>query len=102
MEHMKKSIFWIIIIYETETTNVLYTGYHNLRMKSICVRCNMKNKNNKIREFAKNKGVYLWQIAERLGMSDANFSRKLRFEFSEKECEMVMNIISEIAEEDNE
>jgi len=39
-------------------------------------------KNKEIREFAKLKGVCLWQIADRLGTSDNSFSRKLRHEFT--------------------
>lgn len=55
----------------------------------------MKNKD--IREAAKDAGVYLWEIAERLGMNDGNFSRKLRRELSPSEQEEIMEIISELA-----
>ena len=36
--------------------------------------------NMKIREEAKRAGVYLWEVAERWGCNDGNFSRKLRRE----------------------
>ena len=39
-------------------------------------------KNVKIREAAKQTGVYLWEIAERFGCNDGNFSRKLRRELA--------------------
>lgn len=42
----------------------------------------MKNKD--IRAYASKKGVYLWQIAESLGIADSNFSRKLRKELPEE------------------
>ena len=45
----------------------------------------MKKKNVDIREMAKLKGVYLWQIADKLEMDNGNFSKKLRKEFSENE-----------------
>lgn len=54
--------------------------------------------NREIREAAKQKGVKLWQIAHALGITDANFSRKLRREFSEAERARVLSIIDRIAE----
>ena len=45
----------------------------------------MKKKNVDIREMAKLKGVYLWQIADKLEMDNGNFSKKLRKELSENE-----------------
>ena len=56
--------------------------------------------NNKdIREAAKQAGVCLWQIAERLGVNDGNFSRKLRRELPSQEREKIMEIINELAKE---
>lgn len=57
----------------------------------------MRNKG--IREAAKNRGVRLWQIAERLGMNDGNFSRKLRRELPTEEREKIIEIIDELAKE---
>ena len=56
-------------------------------------------RNKEIREAAKKAGVCLWQIAERLGMNDGNFSRKLRRELSDSDKERVMEIIVELAKE---
>ena len=56
----------------------------------------MKNKD--IREAAKAAGVKLWQIAEKLGINDGNFSRKLRFELSEAEKAKIFKIIEELKE----
>ncbi len=55
--------------------------------------------NKEIREAAKQAGVCLWQIAERLGMNDGNFSRKLRRELSENDRARVMEIIAELSKE---
>ena len=55
--------------------------------------------NKEIREAAKYAGVFLWQIAERLGINDGNFSRKLRRELPEDEQEKIMAIIDELARE---
>ena len=56
--------------------------------------------NNKdVREAAKQAGVCLWQIAERLGINDGNFSRKLRRELTSQERERIMEIINELAKE---
>lgn len=56
-------------------------------------------KNREIREAAKQAGVCLWQIAERLGVNDGNFSRKLRQELPDDMRIKVMEIIAEIKEE---
>ena len=57
-------------------------------------------RNKEIREAAKQAGVCLWQIAERLGMNDGNFSRKLRRELSDCDRARIMEIIAELAKED--
>ena len=44
-------------------------------------------------------GVFLREIAKRLGINDGNFSRRLRSEFSPEERERVLQIIGEIASE---
>lgn len=53
--------------------------------------------NEKIRKHAQNRKVKLWQIAERLGLQDSNFSRKLRHELPEQETDAIMAIIDELA-----
>ena len=52
--------------------------------------------NQKIRDYAKSKGVLLWEIAEKIGVNDGNFSRKLRRELPDEERERIMQIIDEI------
>ena len=56
-------------------------------------------KNEGVREAAKLKGVLLWQIADRLGITDGNFSRRLRHEITQEEQEKIRGIIDELAEE---
>lgn len=56
-------------------------------------------KNEKIRTAAKDAGVKLWQIAERVGLTDSNFSRKLRRELPDEECERILRLIDELAAE---
>ncbi len=55
--------------------------------------------NTEIREKAKQYGVKLWEIAEKLGLNDGNFSRKLRKELSKEEKQTIFRIIDEIASE---
>jgi len=55
--------------------------------------------NQAIRTHAKQKGVCLWQIADKLQINDGNFSRKLRKELSETETERILAIIDNIATE---
>ena len=53
--------------------------------------------NKGIRDYAKLNGVKLWQIADRLGITDGNFSRKLRHELSDDDIQKIVSIIDEIA-----
>lgn len=54
-----------------------------------------------IRAAAKSAGVMLWEIADKLGITDNNFSRKLRHELPQAEKERIFSIIEEIAKEEN-
>ncbi len=58
----------------------------------------MRITNQDIRQEAKTARVYLWEVADRLGVTDATFSRKLRKEFSTEEKEKILAIIHEIKE----
>lgn len=49
--------------------------------------------NKDIREYAAERGIRLWQIAEALGINDGNFSRKLRRELPQAEKEKILDII---------
>lgn len=54
--------------------------------------------NNKdIRDLARIKDVRLWQIAERLGKSDSNFSRMLRKELPDDKKREIISIIDKLA-----
>lgn len=55
--------------------------------------------NQKIRETAKEKGVALWQVADKINISEPTMTRKLRHELSKDETERILSIISELAEE---
>lgn len=55
--------------------------------------------NAEIRNLAKEKRVRLWQIAERFGMTDNSFSRKLRHEFSAEEKSKALLFIEQISKE---
>lgn len=57
--------------------------------------------NLNIRAAAKSAGVMLWEIADKLGITDSNFSRKLRHELPQAEKERIFSIIEEIAKEEN-
>ena len=57
-------------------------------------------KNNDSRVYANQKGVYLWQVAYRLGIVDTTFSRKLRRELPEDQKQKIFKIIDELAAEE--
>lgn len=52
--------------------------------------------NEVLKTTAKESGVFLWEIAERLNISDSHFSRKLRRELSDPEREAVLAAIEQI------
>lgn len=62
----------------------------------------MKKQNKEVRNYASEKGVYLWQIAERLGIADGNFSRKLRSELPKDQKAQIIGIIDELAAEEGD
>lgn len=55
--------------------------------------------NNDIRVMARNNGIRLWQIANKLNMQDSNFSKMLRTELPNEKKEKIRNIIKEIVKE---
>ena len=54
-------------------------------------------RNLDIRKAAKEANIYLWQIAEALGINDGNFSRKLRRELSDDEKGKILAIIMHLS-----
>ena len=57
----------------------------------------MNSANSDIRALAKDRGVKLWEIAEVIGVSDGNFSRRLRRELSPAEKQRIKGIIDRVA-----
>ena len=52
-----------------------------------------------VKQLAKQNGVYLWQIAEKLGINDGNFSRKLRKPLSDEDAAKVLAAIDQLKAE---
>lgn len=57
----------------------------------------MKRATQEIREYAAKNSVYLWEIALALGISEPTMTRKLRTELPEREREMIIRVINELA-----
>ena len=55
--------------------------------------------NDGLRIYAASKGVRLWQVADKFGITDSYLSRKLRKEWSEQEAERFRMYVDEIAKE---
>lgn len=53
--------------------------------------------NQKIRDYAKKKNVYLWEIAFQMNVSEPTITRKLRTELSKEDTTKILNIVDEIA-----
>lgn len=56
--------------------------------------CNMD-----LRQKAKEKGVFFWQIAAELGVSEPTMTRRLRFELPEPEKQKYLSIINKLSAE---
>lgn len=58
----------------------------------------MHNKNKELKSYAKAKGVYLYELAEGLEMTDSTLFRHLRHEFSGEKLAKAKAVIDRIAE----
>lgn len=54
-------------------------------------------RNQDIKDYAKERNVKMWRIAECLGITDSSFSRMLRYEIKEKKKMEIKGIIDELA-----
>ena len=59
----------------------------------------MSKANQKIREAAMQKRVYLWEIAAALNVPESSFVRKLRYELPDEMQRKIMGVIDSIAAE---
>lgn len=55
--------------------------------------------NERVKGAARSSGVKLWEIASRFGVSDGQFSRWMRREFTDDQREKALRFIDEIAAE---
>jgi len=56
-------------------------------------------KNSDVRREIKEAGLCHWEVGERLGLNDGNFSRLLRRELAEDNKEIIRQIISQLKKE---
>ena len=54
--------------------------------------------NEAIREKAKESGVRLWEVAEKIGVADSTFCRQMRRELPEARQQLILRAIDELAE----
>lgn len=59
-------------------------------------------KNTDVRNYAKSKAVFLWQIAQEMGISDPTMTRRLRTELPEQDKQRFFCIIDKIAQQNAE
>lgn len=59
----------------------------------------MAKENPELREYAQNKGVYIWQIAEDLGVCEMTLLRWLRFPLPEDKKSAFIDAVDKIAAE---
>ena len=54
---------------------------------------------SEIRQYILDNGILLWKVADKLGISDGNFSRKLRHYFTEEEHNKILRAVEELSKE---
>lgn len=59
----------------------------------------MTRANADIKEYARQRKVFLWEVAVKMGIWDTALTRRMRSEFSPEERERVIKLIDEIAAE---
>lgn len=59
----------------------------------------MVKRNDDIRRSIRESGLHQWMVAERLGISEATFTRWLRTEMSDGKKRMVIDAINELKKE---
>ena len=52
---------------------------------------------SEVRQYILDNGILLWKVADKLGMSDGNFSRKLRHNFSEEDYNKIVSAVDELS-----
>ena len=62
---------------------------------------NIVKQNVDVRMFASDRGVFLWQLADALGVSEATLMRKLRKPLADAEREKYFNMIDALSKGDN-
>ena len=52
---------------------------------------------SEVRQYILDNGILLWKVADKLGMSDGNFSRKLRHNFSKEDYNKIVSAVDELS-----
>ena len=55
--------------------------------------------NDEVKAYAKQAGVRLWEVAERLHITDVSLSKKLRYELDPEYKSRIIKIVDKIAKE---
>ncbi|MCH5348671.1 MAG: hypothetical protein J1E40_05060 [Oscillospiraceae bacterium] len=56
---------------------------------------------NEVKDFIKSNGLKCWQVADEWGMTDGNFSRKLRKPFNESDTQRLYETVKKLTEQQN-
>lgn len=75
--------------------------FDEMRNNLVCVTKRKVIHNEELRMYAAGKGVKLWQVAARFGITDAAFSRKMRKPFTDDEASRFRSYVDEIASDSN-
>lgn len=54
------------------------------------------DRNQELKEKIKSKNIKLWEVAEKLGIHDSNFSRILRYQLNDEQYAKISDAIKEL------
>ena len=55
--------------------------------------------NTDVRQYAKKNGVFLWQCAQAMGISEPTMTRRLRTELPEQDKQTLFQVIDDLAKQ---
>ena len=88
------------IITSTRTATKLYLVdvlLSTSTRRKVDIMLKQAQSNKDIREAAASAGVFLWQVAEAIGVTDGTFSRKLRRELPDDDKAAILQIIQQLS-----
>ena len=91
-------IFIVILLHlPTQTKDTILRVCGQICLEGIVMKKKTNRANADIREAAHQKGVYIWEIAAKLGVSEAALFKWLRVELEPERRQQILEVIEELS-----